>query len=87
MGILTATITVKAGKGVMSLSNRELEELARARESDRVEFKPSARQKNEISDAICAFSNDLPDHGKAGVIFVGLSDDGTCAGLAIWVKR
>ncbi len=67
----------------MRLTDRELEELARGGESDLVEFKPSPRQKNEIRDAICAFSNDLPGHGRPGVVFVGLHDDGSCAGLAV----
>ncbi len=28
---------------------------------------------------MCAFANDLPDHQRAGVIFVGVNDDGSCA--------
>lgn len=49
----------RAGQVTMRLLQDELEELARGGESERVEFKPSARQKDEIRDAICAFANDL----------------------------
>lgn len=63
----------------MSMTHQELEELARAGEAERVERKPSAKQKNDIRDAICAFSNDLPGHDKPGVVFVGVNDDGSCA--------
>jgi len=33
--------------------------------------------------AVCAFSNDLPDHKKPGVLFVGVNDDGTPSGINI----
>jgi len=36
-----------------------------------------------VREAVCAFANDLPGHGKPGVVFVGVGDDGTPAGLAI----
>lgn len=34
-------------------------------------------------EAICAFANDLPGSGRAGVLFVGVRDDGTPTGLPI----
>jgi len=37
----------------------------------------------KIRKTVCAFANDLPGHGRPGVIFVGAHDDGTCAGLTI----
>jgi ATP-dependent DNA helicase RecG len=33
--------------------------------------------------AICAFANDLPGHGKPGVVFVGVRDDGSPANLRV----
>jgi ATP-dependent DNA helicase RecG len=57
----------------------EIEVLFRASESDLVERKRSTNLKEEILEAICAFANDLPDHQRAGVIFVGVNDDGSCA--------
>lgn len=54
-------------------------------ESDRTEFKESLRgdAPNRIREAICAFANDLPDHRKPGVVFVGVRDDGTPIGLPV----
>ncbi len=54
-------------------------------ESDLVERKASLRgdAPARIREAVCAFANDLPDHGKPGVVFVGASDSGAPAGLDI----
>lgn len=59
--------------------DKELSDLAKNLESDLVELKASLTDKEKISQAICAFANDLPNHQKSGVIFVGLNDDGSCA--------
>ncbi|RJQ52250.1 MAG: transcriptional regulator [Desulfobacteraceae bacterium] len=45
-------------------------------ESDRVERKESIADGDKIRKAICAFANDLPDHKKPGVLFVGVDDSG-----------
>ncbi len=54
-------------------------------ESDKVERKESwkgdAPEKGR--EAICAFANDLPDHRKSGVLFVGVDDRGTPTNLPI----
>ncbi len=60
-------------------NDAEIEELFRANESDLVERKRSTNLKEEILEAICAFANDLPDYQRAGVIFIGVNDNGTCA--------
>ena len=54
-------------------------------ESDLIERKESLEGKavEKISKTICAFANDLPGHDKPGVIFVGITDDGQCAGLRV----
>ena len=36
-----------------------------------------------VREAVCAFANDLPDHGRAGIVFVGATDAGAPSGLAI----
>jgi ATP-dependent DNA helicase RecG len=61
------------------LTEQELKELFEDIESDRVERKKTEADGKKIRDAICAFANDMPGHGKPGVIFVGVNDDGTCA--------
>jgi len=65
------------------MDDRELEQLLQDLESDRVERKASIAEKDRIRQAICALANDLPNHQKAGVVFVGADDDGTCAQLSV----
>lgn len=69
----------------MVLSDAELESLLNDLESDRVErketFKGDAPEK--VRQAVCAFANDLPNHGKPGVVFIGAKDDGNPSGLAV----
>ncbi len=60
----------------MRYTDTELEELFRGGESEIVERKPSIAQRNEIRQTICAFSNDLSDRRRPGVIFVGVEDNG-----------
>ena len=63
------------------MDDQELEKLLTGPESDRVERKESAADGERIRRVICAFANDLPDHRRPGVIFVGARDDGGCADL------
>ena len=65
-----------------SLNDHEILELLDSGESDLVSFKESLPA-GTIREDVCAFSNDLPDHRKPGVIFVGVRDDGTFFGLPI----
>lgn len=65
------------------LTDSELTELLLDSESDRVERKQSLGDAEKLREAICAYANDLPDHRKPGVIFVGVKDDGTPAATPI----
>ena len=67
------------------MTDQELEVLLKDIESDVVERKQSlgGDARDTVRQAICAFANDLPDHRKPGVVFVGVRDDGSCAGLPI----
>ena len=60
-------------------TDEQLLEIIADGESDRVEFKEYLKgdASKGISEAICAFANDLPDHEKPGLIFVGVAKDGT----------
>ena len=66
--------------------DQELEALLTNLESDRVERKESAAEKDKIGQAICAFANDMPDHRQPGLLFIGARDNGKCAGLQITEK-
>ena len=54
-------------------------------ESDLVERKESLRgdSPTRIREAVCAFANDLPDHRRPGVVFVGADDNGNPSGIDI----
>jgi ATP-dependent DNA helicase RecG len=65
------------------MTDAELETLLLDLESDRSERKSSYKDSDKIRQAVCAFANDLPDHRKPGVVFVGVHDDGRPAGLEI----
>jgi ATP-dependent DNA helicase RecG len=67
----------------MALTDGELLRRLAEDESDLVERKESAADKDKICEAICAFANDLPGYGKPGVIFVGVDDRGRPTGLAV----
>lgn len=64
------------------LTDAELLTLISDLESDRAErkqtWKGDAPEKGR--QAVCAFANDLPNHGLPGVLFIGLKDDGTPMG-------
>lgn len=68
-----------------SLDDQQLTQLLHAGETDRVERKESATGKvpTSIREAICAFANDLPGHGKPGVVLVGVKDNGDNSGLPV----
>lgn len=52
-------------------------------ESPLVERKRSGADRGGIRRNICAFANDLSGSGQVGVIFLGVEDDGQCAGIAV----
>jgi ATP-dependent DNA helicase RecG len=65
------------------MDNEELKTLLNDLESDRTERKESISDRKKIRQAICAFANDMPNHAKPGVLFVGVKDDGSCAHLPV----
>ncbi|MCB1956616.1 MAG: putative DNA binding domain-containing protein [Rhodocyclaceae bacterium] len=64
------------------LTDEELLALIADLESDRVErkraWKGDAPEKGR--QAVCAFANDLPNHGEPGVLFIGVEDNGQPSG-------
>ncbi|MEI6149362.1 MAG: ATP-binding protein [bacterium] len=65
------------------MTDMELEQLLTDIESDRAERKEAPTDPDRIRQAICAFANDLPGHGREGVLFVGADDSGRPVGLPI----
>jgi ATP-dependent DNA helicase RecG len=89
----SGNLAVKSGlncRGAFNRSRRkkmldpnEIEALFRDMESDRVERKRSTSAQDKICEAICAFANDLPNHRKCGIVFIGQRDDGSCASINV----
>ncbi|MBI4699891.1 MAG: putative DNA binding domain-containing protein [Deltaproteobacteria bacterium] len=67
----------------MTLAVEELRQLAADVESDRVERKRSLAEPERVREAICAFANDLPGHGKPGYLLIGVEDDGSTGRLDV----
>ena len=65
------------------MTDQELEALLIDLESDRVERKQAVSDGDRLRQAVCAFSNDLPDHGQPGVLFIGVDDNGRGVSLPI----
>jgi len=67
------------------IPDEELTALVDDLESDRVERKQAwaGDAPEKARQAICAFGNDLPNHGKPGVLIVGARDDGTPSNIAV----
>lgn len=60
-------------------TDAELENFLNDIESDRIERKQSFKgdTPKRARQAVCAFANDLPNHNKPGVLFIGAKDDGS----------
>ncbi|MGH9420739.1 MAG: AlbA family DNA-binding domain-containing protein, partial [Thermoanaerobaculia bacterium] len=48
-----------------------------------VEFTAATKDTDKFSEAVCAFANDLPNHGTPGYLIVGIDDAGRFAGLKV----
>ena len=66
-------------------TERDLEAMLADLGSDLVARKESLRDEapTRIGQAVCAFANDLPDHRRPGVVFVGVDQDGRPTGADI----
>lgn len=67
----------------MTIGDAELSALAHDLECDYTERKAALTDKDKIGQALCAFANDLPGRRRAGVLLVGVRDDGRPSGLPI----
>ena len=67
------------------LSDDQLVALLNDIESDRTERKQawSGNAPEKSRQAVCAFANDLPNHGEPGIVFIGANDDGSAANIQV----
>lgn len=56
------------------MTNEEIRALLTDIEADNVERTVSTNDTAKFCEAICAFANDLPNHGKPGYLFIGAED-------------
>ena len=70
---------------IQAYSTEQLEHMLNDIESDLVERKESFKgdAPKTVREAVCAFANDLPNHDRPGVVFIGVRDNGEAANLAI----
>jgi len=66
-------------------TDKELEDFLNEIESDLIERKQSFKGNvpKKAREAVCAFSNDLSNHKRGGVLFIGANDDGTPSNLSV----
>jgi ATP-dependent DNA helicase RecG len=78
-------IRAMATSQLKPLSDEELTAMLDTIESDRAERKESwaGSAPEKARQAVCAFANDLPNHNKPGVVFVGVSDAGAPANIDV----
>lgn len=62
------------------ITKDKVEELLADMESDRIERTVSIRE-DKLGPAICAYSNDFPNHKQSGYIVLGVNDAGSLAGM------
>lgn len=65
------------------ITKNELQELLHSTETYRVERTISTGDMDKFQEAICAFSNDLPNSKKNGYLIIGAYDDGKLSGLKV----
>jgi ATP-dependent DNA helicase RecG len=70
---------------LQTYSDLDLERMLLDVESDLVERKESFKgdAPSKTREAVCAFANDLPDHRRPGVVFIGARDDGSPSRIPI----
>ena len=65
------------------ITKEEIKELLHSTETYRVERTASTGDMDKFQEAICAFSNDLPNSRQKGYLILGAFDNGTLSGLKV----
>jgi ATP-dependent DNA helicase RecG len=72
----------ESGENLM-LTPQELRVLLADLESDRIERTISTRDTDKFAQAVCAFTNDLPNHRQPGYLVIGVNNQGQPIGLDV----
>ena len=65
------------------ITKEEIKDLLQSTETYRVERTTSTGDMDKFQEAICAFSNDLPNSRQKGYLILGAFDNGTLSGLKV----
>ena len=65
------------------ITEEDILALAKEKESFKLEKTVSTTDTDKFCQAICAFSNDMPDSRKKGYLLIGVDDDGSLSGLRV----
>lgn len=65
------------------MTEPELYALIAEHEADRTEITVSTTNTDKFAEAVCAFANDLPNHGKPGHLIIGIRDNGQFDGISV----
>ena len=65
------------------MDNATLQKLLEEGESAQVEYTQSAKDTDKLSEAVCAFANDIGGYGQPGYLLVGVNDNGEPSGLQV----
>lgn len=65
------------------ITNEELQGLLKSDETYRVERTISTNNMDKFCEAICAFSNDMPNSHKNGYLIIGANENGSLSGLRV----
>ncbi|MBI5439910.1 MAG: putative DNA binding domain-containing protein [Deltaproteobacteria bacterium] len=65
------------------MTEKELQEVLKRHEADRVEFTVSTKDTDKFSEGVCAFANDLPNHRRPGFLIIGVDNEGRFSGLTV----
>lgn len=66
------------------LTPEQINEVLTSTETDRIERTRATKDTTKFREAICAFSNDMAEHGKPGYLLIGVENDGSLSpGVAI----
>ncbi len=63
------------------ITKEELDKLIVNLEEDRIEKTISISKDEKFGEALCAFSNDFPNHQKPGYLIIGVNNNGSRSGL------
>ena len=66
----------------MKMTEEQVKILMKDLESDKVERSISFRE-DKLGPAVCALSNDFPNHRQSGYVLLGVNDDGSVKGISI----